>query len=304
MRKLINIAALAIAAICAASSGFAQSTLPTPIYYADAFAQWSINQQSPNTYIFQGRTLCNSQAQNANFFVFNTNAPVYIADQNTANSETVTPSAIVNTAGSCGVTIAPTHSHFTFQLRSGTGGLQESINTVKSGGGRPALIWLDRNWWNIASQVPGTSATAILAAAVGGPGAIITDITSAPPINYVWSGTAYASGTWVNTAPTLTAGAAAGSGPTVANTANSTALSGVANVTTGTSTTTGTLFTEQWVTNTLKYAATCQVASSGANSFTAFTIATTTSGSLNLLTVTATSAPTASTAYSFTYNCQ
>ncbi len=75
-------------------------------------------------------------------------------------------------------------------------------------------------------------------------------------------------------------------------------------VTAGTATTTGTLFTETAAANTINYAASCTVTSVGANSFTAFTVATSVSSGHNLLTVTATSAPTASTAYQFAYNCK
>lgn len=312
MRKLLSIVALILAAFCAPA--FAQvSTTPFPVpeYYASAFGTWSILGQSPNTYIFAGRSICNFNAQNTPFFAFNTNAPVYIQDSNTAESEVVTPSAIVNTAGSCGVTVATSNNHYSFSLRSGTGGLQEALNSVKASGGIPALVVLDRNWWTYANNVPGTSGAAIIAAAAGGYGVIVEDITTSPAAFYVWTGTAYSATAafWQNTAPTLAAGSAAGSGPTVANKSGSTALSGTANVTTGSSTTTGTLFTETFPTNSgtvgsFQNAGTCTVNSSGANSFTAFTVATSFTGSHRVLTVTATGAPVAATAYSFSYNCQ
>lgn len=317
MRKVIASILLLLAGAFNAPlavSVFAQTSttpFPVPIYYASAFGLWSLNGQAPNTYTFQGRSLCNSSGQNTPFFVFNTNATVWIADQTTANSEVVTPSAVVNTAGSCGVSVSPSNSHYTFQLKSGTGGLQEALNTVLSGGGTPALIALDRNWWTYANQVPGTSGATIIGAVKGGYGAILEDITTANPTFYVWTGTAYSSTAayWQNTAPTLAAGAAAGSGPTVSNNATSTALSGVANVTSGTATTTGTLFTETFPSNSgttgsFQNAGTCTVTSVGTNSFTAFTVATSFTSSHRLLTVTATGTPTVSTAYQFSYNCK
>jgi hypothetical protein len=316
MRNLVlrsTLVALILTAVCAVL-GFAQvanQPFTAPEYYATSFQLWSINAQSPNTYIFQGRSLCSSNGQNVAFFDFATNAPVWIADANTAQSEVKTPSAIILTAGSCGVTIAPSNNHYNYQLRSGTAGLQETINAVKASGGIPATIIIDRNWWSLANNTPGTSGAAILAAAVGGPGAAIEDITTIPATYYVWTGTAYSSSAayWQNTAPTITAGAAAGSSPTVSNAASSTALSGIANVTTGTATTTGSLFVETWPTNagtvgSFQNAGTCTVASTGANSFTTFTSATSFTGSHRVLTITVTATPAVSTAYQFSYNCQ
>jgi hypothetical protein len=317
MRNLVRstLVALILTAVCAVL-GFAQvanQPFTAPEYYATSFQLWSINAQSPNTYIFQGRSLCSSNGQNVAFFDFATNAPVWIADANTSQSEVKTPSAIILTAGSCGVTIAPSNNHYNFQLRSGTAGLQDAINAVKANGGIPATILLDRNWWTIANNTPGTSGTAIIAAAVGGPGVLIRDITTVPNVNYVWTGTAYAVTypNWANNPPVLAAGAAAGSSPTVSVKAGSQQLSGTVNVTTGTATTTGTLFTLTFPTvanGGFQYAGTCTVTSTGTNGFTTFTQATSTTGSTTTLqrisTVTVTATPAVSTAYVFSYNCQ
>jgi len=311
MRKLKSILLLLTGALIAplAVAQTATSPFTAPEYYASAFNLWSVNSQQPNTYIFQGRSICNSAAQGVNFFDFATNAPVFINDSNNANDERVTPSAITNTAGSCGVTISPSHTHNTFQMQSGTAGLQEAINTLKDQSAWPVVIVLDRNWYVNANQLPGTNANSIIGAATGDYTVLIKDITTSPVTFYAWSGSAYQStnNTVKNTAPTLAAGAAAGTGPTVANTGGSTAIVGQANVTAGTSTTTGTLFTETWPTvanGGPQYAGSCTVSSVGTNLFTAFTVATSFASSQRTLTVTATSAPTASTAYQFAYNCK
>lgn len=318
MRKLLSIislVALALLAVC--GTGFAQtasSPFSAPQYYASSFNIWSIQGQSPNTFIFQGRSLCNANAQNLTFFVFSTTGPVLISDSNSANSEVVTPSAIVNTAGSCGATVAPSHNHYTFSLRSGTAGLQEALNTLTQQGAYPTLILLDKNWWTIANQIPGTYATSILGAATGNYTEILEDITTATPTFYVWSGSAYTATNAIqkNTAPTLAAGGGAGSGPTTSNAHTATAITGIASVLTGTSTTTGTLFTETWPTvanGGPQYDGSCVVNSSGANSYTTFTSAMSDTGSgttfQRILTVTvATTAPIAATQYFFTYTCK
>jgi len=305
MRKaLFSIVALILAAICAApvSAQTANTPFTAPWYYATSFQLWSINQQSPNTYIFQGRSLCNSQGQNLNFFVFNTNAPVLIADSNSSNSEVVTPSAIVNTAGSCGATVAPSHNHYTFQMKSGTAGLQEGINALDGQGAWPALLLLDKNWWTIANQIPGTTAATILGAAKGDASVMVEDITTLGPTYYVWNGSAYASGTWVNTAPTAATGAAAGTA--TSKVATGTALSGTYSFTTGTATT-GTVFTETWANSGQFQAApgSCTVTSTGATAPPTLTV-TNTYSSHGIMTVSVASALASTTPYSFSWNCK
>ena len=318
MRKVLHnsIVALAFAAMCAAGS-FAQ-TANQPFtasgYFATSFNLWSLLNQYPNTYTFAGRSVCNSNAQNVPFFVFSTTSPVLIADANTANSEVVTPSAITNNAGSCGVTVAPSHAHYNFQMKSGTGGLQEALVALDAQGAWPTLIILDKNWWTVANQIPGTYATAILGAAKGDMTELVEDITTSPATFYVWSGTAYTStnANWKNTAPTAAAGAGAGSGPTIANVSGATAISGTVRLLTGSATTTGTLFTSTWPTvanGGPQYDGSCVVNSSGANSYTTFTSAMSDTGSgtsfQRILTVTvATTAPVAATQYYFTYTCK
>jgi len=196
MRKFLflSILLLLTGAIVAPFSVAQTATTPysSSEYYASSFALWSINSQSPNTYIFQGRSLCSSSGQSINFFVFNTNAPVWIADNNTANSEVVTPSAVTNSAGSCGVTVSPLNTHNTFALKSGTGGLQEAINQLSGSLLQPATIILDRNWYAYAAQVPGTTPLNIIAAATGNSNIVLKDITTSPTSYYYWNGSAFA----------------------------------------------------------------------------------------------------------------
>jgi hypothetical protein len=298
--------ALILAAVCAAPRLEAQTAntpFTAPWYFASSFQLWSINGQSPNTYIFQGRNLCNSAGQNVNFFVFNaSNTPVLIADANTANSEVVTPSAVVNTAGSCGATVAPAHNHYNFQLRSGTAGLQEAINALSGQGAWPTLLFLDKNWWTIANQIPGTTAATILGAAKGDASVMVEDITTLGPTYYVWNGSAYASGTWVNTAPTAATGAAAGTA--TSKVATGTALSGTYSFTTGTATT-GTVFTETWANSGQFQAApgSCTVTSTGATAPPTLTV-TNSYSSHGIMTVSVASALASTTAYSFSWNCK
>ena len=212
-----------------AGSAFAQSSntpYPTPQYYASAFNLWSLGSNfgnGPNSFVWPGRTVCNSAAQNTNFFVFNTNAPVYIVDANSANNEVVTPSAVTNTAGSCGFTASPSHTHYTYQVKSGTAGLQEALNTLSGLANYPALVILDRNWYAAALNVPSTTPAAIIAAATGTSGVILEDITTAPATYYSWNGTAYTSSTTAAGLPNLKVTSYTGiSAPTALSTAAAT----------------------------------------------------------------------------------
>lgn len=311
MKRIISFI-LAIVGLLTAPVAFAQSSTKQPFtqssYYAVDYGQWAIRGQSPNLFQFSPGGLCAASASGSNFFPFATNAPVLITDATPANSEVVTIANPTNGSSTCGFTASPSNSHTSFQVSSGTGGLQESLNALAVIGGQttivPAKIVLDRNWYVLASSVPGTTAAAILAASKGNAHAFLSDETTSPATNYVWTGTTYSStaATWVNTAPTAAAGAGAGTSPTISN--SGTALAGTVSLTSGTATTTGALFTLTWISTQFQYAPTCTVVSSGTNSYTTFTIATThPSGGLLTATV-ATTAPIASTAYKFTYNCK
>lgn len=295
---------LGLVGLLTAPAAFAQSTTHTPFqqpqYFAVDYGQWAIKSQSPNLFQFSPGGLCGGSASGSQFFVFATNAPVFINDATQANSEVVTPTTVTNTQSQCGFTAAPANNHTSFQVQSGTAGLQESLNALASPStAYPAKIILDRNWYVAANSVPGTNGITILGAAKGNAHAFLEDVTTAGATEYVWNGTAYASGTWVNVKPTAAAGAGAGTGPTIAD--SGTALATTVSLTTGTATATGALFTVTWGSgHGFTYAPTgCTVTSTGPNNFTAFTTAV--SGTTTpVLTVTATAAPAVSTAYAFT----
>lgn len=293
-----------LGALCAAPASLAQALPSQPWTFAASYGGWSLQGQQANTYVFNGRSTCQQSAPAGTFFPFATTAPVYIADQTTSNSEVVTPSAVILSGSSCGVTISPSHQHYTFSLRSGTGGLQEALNALKGSTRNPQLVYLDRNWYTAAGSVPGTSPAAIIAAATVDSTVMVSDVTTLPATTYVSNGTTLVAGTWTGAKPTAAAGAGAGTAPTISDVG--TAGAGTVSLTSGTSTTTGTLFTLAWATTgQFLYAPVCTVASTGANAYTTFTSATAFGSSHATLTVTvATTPPVASTAYTFSYSCR
>ena len=309
MRKLLlSLVALTMAAMLCAPAFAQVSTTPFPVpqYYASAFGTWSLLGQSPNTYTFAGRNICNGNAQNTPFFFFNTNAPVYIADVNTANSEVDTPSAIVNTAGSCGVTIATTNNHYSFSLRSGTGGLQEAINTVTGAASLPAEIVLDRNWYAFANNVPNTSAAAIIAAAAGSSGIYLVDITTAPNTYYSWNGSAYTPSATNITPPTVAAGSGAGGSPTISIVGTGT--SGFVTLTSGTTpTASATIFTLTWpsvANGGFQYAPTCTITSTGTRAYTGTNASVAGPPAVDTYTATSTALTASVSGYKWKYVCR
>lgn len=238
------------------AQGFLPAQAP-PWVFADNYGRWVLQGQAPNTYTFQVSGFSPCQITNLNFgdsstfYAFadtDALAPVFVQDNNSAESEVVTPGSFLAPTGqTCGPNISPANQHTTFSLQSGTGGLQEAINTV---GGYtapyPYEIILSPEWYKKVASITGSNSTlasttpaSIIAAASGSVTAILVDITTAPPTEYVWRGSSgYVSGTqyWVKgTHPTLAAGTGAGTAPTIAFGTNSNSVSGTVNLTTGSS---------------------------------------------------------------------
>ena len=169
MRKLIAALGLLLAASLtpAFGQGFIRSSYPAWVY-ADNYGSWSLPGQNANTYSFTPSSICQvTQIDNQNqltFFAFSSNVaagPVFVQDINSANSEVVTPtSAATQTQSTCAVSIAPVNSHVTFNLQSGSGGLQEAINAVgASTASYPTTIVLSANWYRLLAGISTQNAT-------------------------------------------------------------------------------------------------------------------------------------------------
>jgi hypothetical protein len=197
LRNIVSI--LGLVGLLTAPAAFAQNATRTPFtqtqYYASDFANWAIRGQSANTYLFSPGGLCNATADGIAFYVFNTNAPVAIIDATPANSEIVTPATVTNTGSQCGFTASPANNHYSFQVISGTAGLQEAINALSiSPTLYPALIVLDRNFFTIAASLPGgKTGGSIVGAVTGSYGIILEDVSTAPAKYFGWNGTQYVS---------------------------------------------------------------------------------------------------------------
>lgn len=275
---------------------------------AYSYGYWSLVGQAANTYTFTPTSLCTQAILGgggpfpafSSFGVGGSIAPVYINDTGTpGNSERVTPTAVLT----CGVTISPVHTHTTFSLQSGTAGLQEALNQVAvTAAAYPIQVLLDRNWYAQAVTIAGITPANIITSVKGSAAAYLEDVTTVPHTLYVWNGTAYASGTWTNALPAVAAGAAAGTSPAIS--VSGTAGVGVVQLTTGTSPSTGTLFTITWPTSgSFTYAPSCTMTVTN-TTYTTFTNAQSYSAGAASSVATATTAPAASTVYLFAYGCK
>ncbi len=170
MRKFLALASILLASLtpaCVLAQGFNPAAAP-PWVYADNYGRWAFQGQAPNTYTFTPAQLyaaCQVTQLNfqnkPTFGAFSNTvalAPVFIQDVNGANSEVVTPgSYLAPTSTTCGVNIAPVNSHITFNLHSGTGGLQESLNALGASGFYTVV--LSPEWYKLVSGIASVNAT-------------------------------------------------------------------------------------------------------------------------------------------------
>ena len=186
MRKLF-IALAVLVGLCLPAASQTKSW-----YMAEDYGQWAIPSQFASTYVMQGANLCLESNGSTLFFPFKVSTPVLISDATPNLSEVVTPSAVTNTSGYCGITPTSTvSSHQSFYLKSGTAGLQEALNALGSGSLYPQVVYLTARWWQMAVNIPGTTPQAIIASASGSNAVTLIDLTTVPETNYAWNGSKY-----------------------------------------------------------------------------------------------------------------
>lgn len=241
-------------------------------------------------------TPCALSAGAASFNAVSASTPIKINDPgNPSIDEIITPTAVVVNSNGCTATLTPTNAHTQpWYITSGSYGLQEAINSTALSGQKNTII-LD-SLWHQAGGGPSISAIA-----AGSYNSNLLDVTVSPYVAFKWNGTNYVPSYSLNgLSATIAAGAAAGSSPTVSNSTGSSGNIITANVTTGTATTTGTLFTETVTASAGNVG--CTVRSVGANNFPV--LITQTPASTTVATFTVTVAPPVSTAYVFQLQCQ
>jgi hypothetical protein len=297
--------ALTLIASVVLVAGAARAQTPTGQVIVSQFSNWSV----PGTVALASGantaipfSPCSVSGANKNFQAFSTSAPIKIVDSNNPSiDEVVTPSTVVLAPGNCTVTFTTVNAHpIPYSIVSGSAGLQEAVNANALSTAQNTAV-LDSAFYAKAASIGGGAA--VIHAATASPTLSLLDLTQAPNVAYQSVSSVYTA--YSNTggaAPTAAAGAAAGTSPTgPTNVGNGNTFT--VSLTTGSATTTGTLFTETWP-STLSFGRVpnVTVVSTGAN-VPVFTY-TVTGSSTHVLTVTMASAPPTATAYTFQVSAQ
>ena len=156
---------------------------------ASQYGKWKVPGYAPNTYSSFAPDSCRVQGGASFFFAFSVRTPIAIVDATPSLSETVVPTATVDTNVTCAVSIAPINSHqVPFYLTSATGGLQEALNQNLTNP-QPNTIILDNEFYQLVGGA--TQAAAVISAAQGGISLGLVDVTQVPTVWYQWNGSQY-----------------------------------------------------------------------------------------------------------------
>ncbi len=203
--KAVAILAMFCLSFLTGKSAFAQNLPPTAVYARD-YNYGAIQSAQANTYTFNGPGACQYTPTGGsvnglanNFFVFSGTQgattvyfPTAILDATPTLSEIVTPSATTQGATSCGFAATTVNTHTSFQLQSGTAGLQEAIASAPQSAPLFDVV-LDKSWYQLIAGLPGPpTAASIIAALTGNTNVDIVDSTTAPWTYYAWNGASYA----------------------------------------------------------------------------------------------------------------
>lgn len=155
---------------------------------ASQYGQWQVQGYAPNTYTWQSPTVCNVKGGASTFPAFKQGTPVKIIDGNPALTEIVTPSNVVINNITCAISIAPLNNHqVPWYITSATGGLQEALNNNLTDPAQNMVV-LDNAFYQ---YVGSANVNAVIAAAKGGVGLNLVDVTTSPYNWYAWNGTQY-----------------------------------------------------------------------------------------------------------------
>ena len=156
---------------------------------ASQYGKWKVPGYAANTYSSFAPDSCRVQGGASFFFAFSAGTPIKIVDATPDMTETVMPTAIVNSNVACAITVAPLHDHqLPFSLTSATGGLQEALNANLTNPQSNTVI-LDNEFYQSVGGA--TNAATVIAAAQGSYSLGLMDVTQTPTVFYQWNGTQY-----------------------------------------------------------------------------------------------------------------
>jgi len=146
---------------------------------ASQYGKWKVPGYAANTYSNFAPGSCRVQGGASFFFAFKVGTPITIVDATPSLTETVVPTATVNSNVACAITIAPVNDHqLPFNITSSTGGLQEALNANLNDPESNTVI-LDNAFYQ---AIGGSQVAAVIAAAQGGYSLGLVDVTQVPNI--------------------------------------------------------------------------------------------------------------------------
>lgn len=183
MKKIL----LALAAIASLCSNVQAQNVEGQIV-ASQYGEFRV-QNEGNGFTFSPAN-CQVTGGGKNFPAFSLGAPIKVVDSSPSLTEIDNPVGVFISSSYCSVSMVTTNQHASFYLTSGTGGLQEALNSAKVRAGGPNTIILNAEWYELVA--PGNPAT-VIGAVTGGTGFGLVDITTVPYTYYSWNGTHFVS---------------------------------------------------------------------------------------------------------------
>ena len=182
MKKLSLLVGL-IALIVSAGRGVSQGSNGKVLFASD-FGEWTMPQgTSPTNGMIQYSSpeICKASSEAYNFVGPKVGRPLRIHDIDPTLTETVIPTAVIINNSTCTIAATMAHTHYSYYLESGTGGLQEALdyNATRWWG---ALIALTPQWTEQGGL------TSMLSLAVGNNSMGIIDERQSCFMAYNWSG--------------------------------------------------------------------------------------------------------------------
>lgn len=159
------------------------------ILYAGDFGNWSLPQGTTpaNGAIQWNASICTVNPLGFQFTAPKVGRPLLILDGVPSLSEIVIPTTVIITASTCTVSAPMVNTHYTYQVRSGTAGLQEALD-FSSGLSTGSLVAVTTGW----SSGGGTSG--MLIGRTGSAAVSFVDERNSCFVPYTWNGSTYAAG--------------------------------------------------------------------------------------------------------------
>jgi hypothetical protein len=181
MSKIASLLAIALL-----SASLHAQNPPSGTLTASDFAGWTVPQGSSpanGQIIWTAPTICTVTSAGYTFPAFRVGTPITIVDANPAQTEVVIPTVVRVNQSNCSIQATMAYVHYSYYIKTGTGGLQEAIDYQTGTGG------------TVINVTPGFVAqggiTSMIVNANGNYAVSILDARTSTLVPYSWNGTNY-----------------------------------------------------------------------------------------------------------------